>query len=357
MLAEYFEMWPATPIPGDLLLSVQMHITSLGYLEEGPPRFTEFPESGDEESNRRLVGLDAAAFQDDDEEEPPAVGLSDSEVEQIRKKQARAERRRVRKDALAKASGGKDQSGSRPSSPPSPGAGAPSPGAGAPSHGAGPPSLGAGAPSSGALSLPSAHAPPPASFSPLSTPSGTPSCVPWSASVRTLFADGAGSFIDWQTTELLDRSTSVEPQSTTSVNDKKRSFDRAFITNPLARSHAQKELDLNFAGCTCSPSVKINRAWQSDLCDVKSVCVVEAIPLLSLIFWDKNFIPCPRHTCQLAKKLGLKTRHATNIIVKERLEAVWENKTIAGLNSLFTAYPDWWNGTAIIYAQPTTKRA
>lgn len=50
-------------------------------------------------------------------------------------------------------------------------------------------------------------------------------------------------------------------------------------------------------------------------------------------------------------------RHVTNIIVKERLEAVWENKTITGLDSLFTAHSDWWGGNAIIYAQPTTKRA
>lgn len=90
MLAKDFEKWPATPIPDNVLLSVQMHITSLSYLDEGPFRFTELLDSGNEESNRRLVGLDAAAFHDEDEEEPPEVGLSDSELEQIRKKQARA---------------------------------------------------------------------------------------------------------------------------------------------------------------------------------------------------------------------------------------------------------------------------
>lgn len=132
------------------------------------------------------MGLDAAAFHDEDEEEPPKVGLSDSELERIRKKQARAQRRRARKDALVKTSGRKEQSGLPPSSlpslgagpspcvgTPSPGAVAPSPSAGAPSPGAGAPFagigpfLGVGAPSPGVP--PSARASPPASFPPLST--------------------------------------------------------------------------------------------------------------------------------------------------------------------------------------------
>lgn len=45
-------------------------------------------------------------------------------------------------------------------------------------------------------------------------------------------------------------------------------------------------------------------------------------------------VPCPRQTLHLAKKLGLKTRHVKSTIVKERIELVWGNKIIAGLDGL-----------------------
>lgn len=40
----------------------------------------------------------------------------------------------------------------------------------------------------------------------------------------------------------------------------------------------------------------------------------------------------------MAKKPGLKIKHVTNIIVKERLKRVWENKSIARLDSLLIAH-------------------
>ena len=39
-----------------------------------------------------------------------------------------------------------------------------------------------------------------------------------------------------------------------------RKFDKTFInTRPLADNHAEEEVDLSFAGCGCSPGVKLNR--------------------------------------------------------------------------------------------------
>lgn len=77
-------------------------------------------------------------------------------------------------------------------------------------------------------------------------------------------------------------------QPTTPSIRRKRLFNKAFIkTRPLALTHAQEGLDLSFALCGCSLSVKINRAWQSELSDRNSVCVLEAIPLLGLILWDE----------------------------------------------------------------------
>lgn len=106
-----------------------------------------------------------------------------------------------------------------------------------------------------------------------------------------------------------------------SSRGKKRSFEKAFDINCrlLARDRNAEEVDLSFAGCQCPPAVKANREWQQELLNPKPVCMVEAIPLAATIFWDPNLLLCPRHTLNLAKKLGLKTKNPKADIVKERI--------------------------------------
>ena len=100
-------------------------------------------------------------------------------------------------------------------------------------------------------------------------------------------------------------------------------FDKTFINAlPLADNHAEKEVDLSFAGCGCSPGVKLNRPWQIELLERRPACIVETIPLAAAIFWDPNFVPCPRHTLNLAKKMGLKTKNLSCILVKERIKLI-----------------------------------
>ncbi len=62
MLGKEFETWPADPLPDTTLNTVGMHVTNIGYLKDGPPRFTELPDGGIEESNKMLVGLNTAAI-------------------------------------------------------------------------------------------------------------------------------------------------------------------------------------------------------------------------------------------------------------------------------------------------------
>ncbi len=85
------------------------------------------------------------------------------------------------------------------------------------------------------------------------------------------------------------------------------------------------------------------------------MCIVEAIPLATALFWDPNFLLCLRHTLNLAKKLGLKTKGLKVDVVKERIGDIWANKTIAELDVLFMNNPDWWQVTVVIYAQPSGK--
>ncbi len=88
----------------------------------------------------------------------------------------------------------------------------------------------------------------------------------------------------------------------------KRLFDQAFITQrPIASTRQQEELDLSFGQCSCSATVKMNRSWQSELYNSKPICLLEAVLLMSFLFWDDSFVPCTRHIALLAKKLGLTT--------------------------------------------------
>lgn len=123
----------------------------------------------------------------------------------------------------------------------------------------------------------------------------------------------------------------------------KRLFDEAFNKQRhFALTYQQKELDLSFEECLYSLSVKINRLCQSKLYDPKPVCLLEAILLLSLLFWDNSFIFCSKHTSLLAKKLGLATSwQVNNMDIKEHMEVIWYNKIINGLDTLFAYHFEW----------------
>ena len=122
----------------------------------------------------------------------------------------------------------------------------------------------------------------------------------------------------------------------------KWSFDMAFNLDcrPLANGHTGEDVNLSFAYCQCPPAVKANRLWQRELLDWKPVCKVEAILLPAAIFWDPNFVLCTRHIFNLAKKLGLKIKNVKNNLVKKQIGQIWANRTMAGLNKLFTNIPD-----------------
>lgn len=65
----------------------------------------------------------------------------------------------------------------------------------------------------------------------------------------------------------------------------KRKSDKIFInTRPLANNHAKKKVDLSFAGCKCSPRVKLKRSWQIELLEWRPAYIVEIILLAVTIF-------------------------------------------------------------------------
>ena len=77
-----------------------------------------------------------------------------------------------------------------------------------------------------------------------------------------------------------------------------------------------------------------------ELLERRPACIVETIPLPAAIFWDPNFVPCPRYTLNLAKKMGFKTRNLSGALFKERIQSIWANKTIGQLEALFKENPD-----------------
>ncbi|MCJ1343991.1 hypothetical protein MMC31_002191 [Peltigera leucophlebia] len=87
MLAKHFERHLADPIPDRVLMNLDMHISSNGYLEERAPRFTDVPDV-----EERTIGLDRRRHEHEGEEDSITV-CTHSEDEATRKKEERAERR------------------------------------------------------------------------------------------------------------------------------------------------------------------------------------------------------------------------------------------------------------------------
>ena len=104
-------------------------------------------------------------------------------------------------------------------------------------------------------------------------------------------------------------------------------------------------------GCGCSLAVKLNRPRQIKLLEQRPACIVETISLATAIFLVPNFVPCPRHTLNLAKKMGLKTRNLSSALVKERIQSIGAKKTIGQLDVLFKENPNWWSAIAVLSSQ------
>lgn len=67
--------------------------------------------------------------------------------------------------------------------------------------------------------------------------------------------------------------------------DCKQTFDIAFINSRLlADNYTWEKLDLNFAKYSCPTAIKLNRLWQLELLNFKSVYIMETIPLAATIF-------------------------------------------------------------------------
>ena len=99
---------------------------------------------------------------------------------------------------------------------------------------------------------------------------------------------------------------------------KKRKFDKIFINSEiLANNYAKKEINLNFTWCGCLSAIELNRPWQIELFEWRSVYIIETILLAAAIYWDPNFMSCLRHMPNFVKKLDFKTRNLFITLVKE----------------------------------------
>ncbi len=155
----------------------------------------------------------------------------------------------------------------------------------------------------------------------------------------------------------------VEPLSTfltlsslPKKNDCKWFFDTVFLNSRLlADNHTIKGVDLRFGQCGYFVPVQLNRLWQLELLDRKSVYIIKTILLTTVQFWYLLFASYPHHTIKLALKLGLRMKNITIGVVKEKIELTWTNKTIRELDQLFQNNPKWWTEMGIIYSQPRAK--
>lgn len=96
MLREKFETWPADLFSDATLVTICIHVTNLGYLEDGSPYFLELLKGSMEKSNKMFVGLDTiAVISETNNWDLP--DLIDLEVEWANKMKEKAKRRRQKK--------------------------------------------------------------------------------------------------------------------------------------------------------------------------------------------------------------------------------------------------------------------
>lgn len=106
-------------------------------------------------------------------------------------------------------------------------------------------------------------------------------------------------------------------------NDCQWPFNMIFINSrPLTINHTIKEVDLRFGKYECPILVKLNRLWQLELLNRKSVYIIEAIPLIATLLLDLLFAPYPYHTIKLAILLGLRTWSIISKIVNKKIKSV-----------------------------------
>lgn len=96
MLGEEFKTWSADPFLNATYVTMSMHITNLGCLENGSSCFTELLDGVMEKLNRMLVGLNIAVVisETNNQDLPDPIDL---EVERANKKKKKAKGRRQRK--------------------------------------------------------------------------------------------------------------------------------------------------------------------------------------------------------------------------------------------------------------------
>ena len=104
-----------------------------------------------------------------------------------------------------------------------------------------------------------------------------------------------------------------------------------------------------------STSCKSKQRLVAEALKYQLVCIVKAITLATAFFWDPNFLLCPKHTLNLAKKLGLKIKSLKVDLIKERIGEIWANKIIVKFDVLFINNLDWWQATTVIFAQLSGK--
>ena len=292
-LAKNYENLITALIPDESLLRLGLHISSMGYLEDGAPRFTKVTEHDNTSFDREVV-------EDEDGEEACKEAVTDSEEEASKKRaRCKAMRDATRAQALLLAA---MPGSSAPASisVPMPGLSAAMPGLSAPASAsilvpglsAAMPGLSATMPESSAampelsVAVPKSSAVVPGSSAPIPLfapmlPGSSPLPFPALSLPKTLTPDLAierqrldDTISGWS--ERSKRASSGElcsgrikkaaleeafsPRAPLflslfpSSGIGKRKLDKTFInTGPLANNHAEEEVNLSFAVCGCPP--------------------------------------------------------------------------------------------------------
>lgn len=98
-----------------------------------------------------------------------------------------------------------------------------------------------------------------------------------------------------------------------------------------------------FNCCGYTPEIKLNIEWQMTFLikkinlDMMDKIVVKLVDL----YWVKNFKPCNKYLCLLARHLSPVIKKVPIVELKSRLDSIWQHQSVDSFKQLVIENSDW----------------
>lgn len=91
MLEKKLEIWSIDPITKKTLIKLNLLVSILDYLKDGPPCFVGFPD-GNTKVNRKMIGLNTAVAISDNHQQLNPPNINNLKAKRVKKKKEKAQK-------------------------------------------------------------------------------------------------------------------------------------------------------------------------------------------------------------------------------------------------------------------------